>query len=95
MPMPSPSNEWLSVVARVLLRCWLLGFALLMLWLGIVVFAGDALYRLHGPMFGISKHEMDVILYCCLALCKILVILFFFFPWLAIRLAPRRETPTK
>jgi len=44
----------------------------------------------HGRMFGLSQHELSVIHYCGMAFAKLVVILFFFFPWLAIRLVLKK-----
>lgn len=85
------SFEFFETLAKVLLRCWVFGFVLLFIWLGVILLAGDLVHRLHGDMFGLSKHELDVIFYCGLGLLKILVLTFFFFPWLAIRLVLRGE----
>ena len=53
--------------------------------------ATDVIYRLHGAMFGLSGHELSVIHYCGMAFVKLSVILFFFFPWLAIRLVLKKR----
>jgi hypothetical protein len=42
-------------------------------------------------MFGLSKHEMDLIFYCGMGLLKLVVIVLFFFPWVAIRLVLRKR----
>jgi hypothetical protein len=92
MSMTTQTREFLDVLARVLLRCWLFGFALLLIWLGLLLFGGEAVYRLHSQLFGLSKHELNVIMYCWLGSFKILILTFFFFPWLAIRLVLRQPT---
>lgn len=84
-------TDFFSTLAKVLLRCWLFGFVLLLIWLGVILLAGDAVHRLHGGMFGLSKHELDLIFYCGMGLLKLLVLVFFFIPWLAIRLVLRSE----
>ena len=32
--MSTQITEWLEVVAKILLRCWIFGFVLLFIWLG-------------------------------------------------------------
>ena len=54
------------------------------------ILATDVIYRFHGSMFGLSGHDLNVIHYCGMAVVKLAVILFFFFPWLAIRLVLRK-----
>lgn len=85
------SSELLDTLAKVLLRCWLFGFLFLLIWSAAYMLAGEAIHRLHGPMFGITKHEMDVIFYCGMGLLKLFVFVLFLFPWLAIRLVLRKE----
>jgi hypothetical protein len=79
-------NDLLEAAAKVLLRCFVLGVLLLLLWFGAYLLAGDVIYTLHGKMFGLTKHELDLIHYCGMAFVKGCVILFFLFPWVAIRL---------
>ena len=83
------SNEFFSTLAKVLLRCWVFGFVMLFIWFGMFLLAGGFIHRFHGGMFGLSKHELDLIVYCGMGLFKLLVLVFFFFPWLAIRLVLR------
>ncbi len=85
------STEFFSILAKVLLWCWTFGFVLLFIWLGVILLAGDVVHRLHGGMFGLSKHELDLIFYCGMGLLKLLVLVFFFIPWLAIRIVIRNE----
>jgi hypothetical protein len=90
MSEPLSTKEFFDALAKTLLRCWIFGFALLLLWAGAFLLMGDAIYRLHSEMFGLSKQELDLIFYCGIGLTKLLVLLFFFFPWLAIRLVLRK-----
>jgi len=71
---------------RVLFRCWIFGLLFVSFWFALYILAGDVVYRLHEKWFGLSRHKMDVIFYCGMGLSKLLVIVFFFIPWLAIRL---------
>ena len=84
--MSNTNVELFEAFAKVLLYCWIFGFLLLLAWFGSFWFSRSFVARLHGGMFGLSAHELDVIFYCGMGLLKLGVILFFFFPWLAIRL---------
>ncbi len=84
--MSDANIELLEAVAAVLFYCWIFGFLLLLAWLAIFRLARSFVQRFHGGMFGLSEHELDVIFYCGMGLLKLAVILFFFFPWLAIRM---------
>ncbi len=88
----SELRDLLDLISKILLRCWILGAALLLVWVGLVLFAGGTLQSLQGCMFHLTPHDLSVIHYCGLALTKVCVILFFFFPWLAIRLVLRKQT---
>lgn len=82
-------HEFFRQLSKVLLRCWIFGFALLLIWFGVFVVAGESVHRHHAQMFGLSWHEMQLIFYCGMGLLKLFVLLFFFLPWLAIRLVLR------
>lgn len=41
-------------------------------------------------MFGLTKHELDLIHYCGMGLLKLFVFLFFLFPCIAIRMVLRK-----
>jgi hypothetical protein len=59
MPASKEAFELLDTVAKVLLRSFVLGYLLLLIWFGIYLRAGDLLYRINGPLFGLSGHEMN------------------------------------
>jgi len=89
--MLDSNRDFFDALARILLRCWIFGFLLLFVWFGVYLAGADVIYRVHGGMFGLSKHEMDLIFYCGMGLLKLAVIVLFFFPWLAIRLVLRKR----
>jgi hypothetical protein len=88
--MSDSARDVFDTLAKVLLRCWIFGFVLLAGWLGAVLLMGGTIHKLHGPMFGLSNHELDVIFYCGMGLLKLCVLVFYCIPWLAIRLVLRR-----
>ena len=90
--MTDQTKNVLIAVASVLLRCWIFGFVLLFIWFGAVLLMGGVIYKLHGPMFGLSTHELDVIFYCGMGLLKLCVLTFFFIPWLAIKHVLRQQS---
>jgi hypothetical protein len=79
-------HEFFDTLAQVLLYCWVFGLLLLVFWAGVFLLARKLIYRLHGSMFGLTERELNVIHYSGIAFVKLCVILFFFFPWAAIRL---------
>jgi hypothetical protein len=84
------TTELFDTLAKVLLRCGIFGYLLLLLSVGLILIAGDPIYRLNGSLFGLSKHELELIIYECIVLMKVIVLLFFLIPWLAIRLVLRK-----
>lgn len=84
------TTELFDTLAKVLLRCGVFGYVLLLLSVGVILIAGDPIYRLNGSLFGLSKHELELIIYECIVLMKVIVLLFFWIPWLAIRLVLRK-----
>ena len=88
--MSDSTRDFCDTLAKVLLRCWIFGFLLLLFSFGVFMLTGKIIDRLYGSMFGLSKHELDLIIFCGLGLFKLCVIVFFFFPWLAIRLVLRK-----
>ncbi|NUQ61846.1 MAG: hypothetical protein HUU20_05120 [Pirellulales bacterium] len=83
-------HELLDTVAKVLLRCFVLGFLLLLLWFFAYLAGGDVIYH-QGTWFDLTPHEINVIHYCGMGLVKGCMLLFFLFPYLAIRLVLRNR----
>ena len=81
---------WLDAIARVLLRCFVLGYVLLLVWVGVYLLAGDWLYRLNAALFGVTKQEMNLLHLVGITFVKCCVLLFFLFPYVAIRLVVRK-----
>ena len=84
------TTDLFDTLAKVLLRCGVFGYLLLLLSVGIILIAGDPIYRLNASLFGLSKHELELIIYECVVLMEVIVLLFFLIPWLAIRLVLRK-----
>ena len=89
--MSTQITEWLEVVAKILLRCWLFGFVLLLFWWGAITLAGDLVLGVHGDMFGLTRPQLNVIHYCGILFTKLAVGVFFFIPWVSIQLVLRKR----
>ena len=57
--MSSQTTEWLEVVAKILLRCWIIGFLLMLFSLAVFMLTSEIICDVHGKMFGLSPHELD------------------------------------
>ena len=89
--MSAKDTESLEVVAKILLRCWIFGFVLLFIWFGFFMVAPNVIYGLHGSMFGLSPHGINLIHYCGMGLTKLAVSMFFFSPWISIRMVLKKR----
>jgi hypothetical protein len=85
------NDLFLESLARILIRSFLLGWGLLLLWFLFYLFLPGWLYEMNTKWFNIGRHEFDLINYCGIGLVKITVLLFFLFPYLSIRLILRKK----
>lgn len=88
--MQESTRNVFDTLAKILLRCWIISFVLLVIWYGAALLLGEIIHKVHGPMFGITRHELDVIFYCGMGILKIFVLVFFFIPWLSMRLVLKK-----
>ena len=82
-------DESLHVVATILLWCFGLGMALLLVWFGLLVFLGDFVYDVHAKLFQFSRQQFDSLHYQALILAKMAVFGLFLFPYVGIRMVLR------
>ncbi len=82
----------MGAVAGILIRCFLGGMGLLMVWFAMFVFAGDDIYQVHSRWFQIPRQTFDAIHYAGMAITKIAIIFFFLLPWIAIKLVSGKKT---
>ncbi len=85
-------NELFDTLAKILLRCFVLGYVFLLLWVVTYFVAGGLIHGLADKLFGLTPHEVDVVNYCGMAVVKGIVFLFFLIPYIAIRLVLRQRT---
>jgi hypothetical protein len=90
MTQPRNIYDLLDTLAKVLLRCTAMGLLLVLFWFGMYMLAGDAIEAMHGSLFGLTKHELDLIHYCGMAGVKGCTLVFFLFPYVAIRLVLKK-----
>ena len=91
MSEATQTDNLLEVIAKVMLRCWIFGFIMLLFWWGAVTLAGDLVLGVHGDMFDLTRSQLIVIHYCGMGLTKLAVVLFFFIPWISIRLVLKKR----
>jgi len=82
----------LDVTAKILIGCFILNFALTLLWFCFYLLGGvQGAYKFSVQIFDITQHEFALINYCGMAFVKLCNIIFFLFPYFAIRLVLRRN----
>jgi hypothetical protein len=74
-----------DAVSSVLIRCFFMVFAFVLFWFLLFVLGGNWAYRLHSVWFPLTYHEYVLVNYCGIAIAKICNIIFFLFPYIAIR----------
>lgn len=84
-------NELFDTLAKIMLRCFVLGYVLLLLWFVVSLVATGLIYGI-GKLYGLTPHEVDLINYCGMTGVKCVVLLFFLIPYIAIRLVMRKRT---
>jgi hypothetical protein len=85
------NDLFLETLASILIRSFLLGAGLLLLWFLFYLFLPDWTYEMNTKWFNIGRHEFDLINYCGIGLVKITLLLFFLFPYLSVRLVLRKK----
>ena len=83
--------DFFDTLDKILLRCWIFGFALLLFAFVVILAAGGVIDDIHGRLFGLSPHELDLIFYNWLGALKLLVLVLFLMPWVAIKLVLRKK----
>jgi hypothetical protein len=81
----------LQMLATILIRSFLVGLAFLLLWFLLYLIAPGWMFETNAKWFNIGKRDFDLINYFGMGFVKISILLFFFFPYLAIRSMFRRK----
>jgi hypothetical protein len=84
-------DNFLDQVAGIFLRCFLMCYALLLIWFFIFLFAGNWAYSFQAGWFELSRHDFNLVNYFGIVFTKISAIIFFLFPYLSIKLMLRKK----
>lgn len=82
---------FLDALSGILIRCFILTVALVFLWFVLFILAGDYGYYLSSLWFDIDEYDYTLFTYYGMAFLKICAFVFFFFPYIAIRLVLRKR----
>ncbi len=85
------NDVFLQTVATILLRSFLFGLALLLLWFLLYLITPNWMFELNASWFNVGRRDFDLINYFGMGFLKISIILFFLFPYLAIKSVLRRK----
>jgi hypothetical protein len=85
------NDVFLQTVATILLRSFLFGLAFMLLWFLLYLIAPAWMFEMNARWFNIGKRDFDLINYFGIGFVKISILLFFFFPYLAIRSMLRKK----
>lgn len=83
------SNDFtthLDIIAKILLRCFIMGIVLLLIWFLLFWLLSGFIYDMHSRWFHITREQFDWIMYLGMALMKMFIICVFLFPYISIRL---------
>ena len=76
----------LESASQVLIRCFWIGLAFVLFTYIWFLVAGDAAYKTQSQWFDLTKHQVDLIVYCVLGIEKVIVFFGFLAPYIAIRM---------
>jgi hypothetical protein len=82
---------FLRTAAAIFLRAFLFGLAFLLLWVLFYLIAPGWMFEMNARWFDITRRDFDLINYYGIGFLKITIILFFLFPYLAIRSILRKK----
>ena len=85
------NDIFLQTLATILLRSFLFGLAFLLLWFVLYLIAPGWMFGINARWFNIGKRDFDLINYFGMGFVKVSILLFFFFPYLAIRSMLRKK----
>ncbi len=76
-------------VTDILFWCMAMGFAVLLIWFGMIVFAGEQIHALHTDLGTVRALSLDLFMaanYIGIGMWKMGLMFFFAIPWLAMKI---------
>jgi hypothetical protein len=89
------NDVFLQTLPTILLRSFLFGLAVLLLWFFLYLITPNWMYELNASWFNVGKRDFDLINYFGMGFFKISIILFFLVPYLAIKSISRKKETKK
>ena len=85
------NDNLLQMFATTLFRSFLLGLGFLLLWFLFYWIAPNWMFEMNTRWFNIDRRDFELINYFGIGFVKIVILLFFFFPYLSIRSMLRKK----
>lgn len=79
-------KDWMETIAKILIRSFILGYVLLLIWVGFYLFGSEICFRITTKIFAITRSQFDLMNYYGIVFVKVCVFLFFLIPYISIRL---------
>jgi len=86
-----PNDFFLQTVATILIRSFLFGLAILILWFLLYLITPNRMFGVSASWFHVGKRDYDLINYFGMGFFKISIILFFLIPYLAVKSMSRKK----
>jgi hypothetical protein len=83
MKISENMKDALETKAKVSIRCFFMNYALILLWWASYMIGRRC--KLHKLIFNLNQHEFALVTYCGIAFAKVCNVMFFLFPYIAIR----------
>jgi len=82
----SDSRVFFEYLSRILIRSFLMGLVLLIIWQLAMSFSPGWMFSTQAHWFGFDEQAFKLVNYCGMGLMKLTLIIFFFFPYLSIKI---------
>lgn len=84
-------RDGLEMAAQVLIRCFIGGVILLLVWFFVFLMAADWLYAVNAKWFSVTREQFVLVNYCGIAAVKLFVYVVFLIPYVCVRLVLRKN----
>jgi hypothetical protein len=88
-------DEVLETVARILWRCTVLGFGMILFWACLIVFLNDFTYQIQTFFLKVTQEQFGAIHFAGIGLAKVLTFWLFLAPLISIKLVLRSRARSK
>ena len=91
MSAQNSQDNMLGAIAEILIRSFIIGIALLTVWLILVIGLPDWAWQMHAKIFDLSREQVARAHYAGLIVTKAGIFTLFLFPYISIKLVLRKK----